>query len=240
MSSLNSNSDLYLRVREKEGRLYSDEVVAHFPIASQTHPLWAEWRARAASAARLTEYLTRLPKPMTILDLGCGNGWLSNRAALVMGCRVMGVDFNPRELSQAARVFRENRRLAFVQADIFQAPFGERRFDLVLLASAAQYFSDLPALIRRLLALLSERGEIHLLDSPFYAPAEVAHAHERSQAYYTALGFPQMAAHYHHHGWETLSEFKPALLYDPHSALNRWRRRLRLPFSPFPWIRLRK
>ena len=240
MSSLNSDSDLYLRVREREGRLYSDEVVARLPAVPSAHPLWAEWKTRAASAARLTEYLARLPKPLTILDLGCGNGWLSNQVALVVGCRVTGVDFNHHELSQAARVFPENRRLAFVQADIFQAPFGERRFEVALIASAAQYFSDLPALIRQLFALLVERGEIHLLDSPFYAPAEVANARQRSQTYYTALGLPQMAAHYQHHGWETLSEFKPVMLYDPHSALNLWRRRLRLPVSPFPWIRLRK
>ncbi len=39
--------DLYLRVREKEGRLYSDQIVARLPDIPADHPLVDEWRARA-------------------------------------------------------------------------------------------------------------------------------------------------------------------------------------------------
>ncbi len=237
---MSGDIDLYRQVREKEGRLYSDNVVARLPVLPRTHPLRAEWQARADSAARLRAYLAKLPKPLTILELGCGNGWLANRLACLDGCRVWGIDLNRRELSQAARVFAGNRRLAFACADVFAGPFPERAIDCVVIASAAQYFPDLAALIRRLIALLTERGEIHISDSPFYAPEEVAEARARSQAYYTGLGFPQMAAHYHHHTLAALSEFQPVMLYDPHSLLARLRRRLRLAASPFPWIRLRK
>jgi SAM-dependent methyltransferase len=232
------DSDLYLHVREKEGRLYSDEVVRGLPGLPPAHPLRAEWRARAASAARLCAYLAQLARPLTILELGCGNGWLTNRLAQVQDCRAVGVDLNHHELSQAARLFAGH-RLTFLAADIFQAPFGERSFDAIIIASAIQYFPDPSALIRRLMPLLSERGEIHVLDSPLYAPSEIADARARTQAHYAALGFPEMAGHYHHHTLDALAGFHPTLLYDPRSPLARLRRRLRLADSPFPWIRLR-
>ncbi|MEK7786022.1 MAG: class I SAM-dependent methyltransferase, partial [Chloroflexota bacterium] len=142
------------------------------------------------------------------------------------------------ELSQAARLFAGH-RLTFLAADIFQAPFGERSFDAIIIASAIQYFPDPPALIRRLKPVLSERGEIHVLDSPFYAPSEVPGARARTQAHYAALGFPEMAEHYHHHTLGALAEFRPTQLYDPGSPLARLWRLFRFVDSPFPWIRLR-
>jgi SAM-dependent methyltransferase len=229
---------LYLQMRAKEGRLYTDETVARLPAVPHTHPLWSEWRARADSASRLMAYLTRLPQPLTILDLGCGNGWLSNR--LTAAGRVLGLDRNPVELAQAARVFADNPRLRFVNADIFAAPLPAGSVDVVVIASALQYFADALELIRCLLRLVMPRGEIHILDSLLYAPAEVAEARARSQAYYAALGVPEMGAHYHHHTLASLSEFKPTMLYRPQSLAARLRRRLGLPASPFPWVRLCK
>ena len=89
--------DLYLRVREKEGRLYSNDVVAQLPFVSDGHPLANEWRARSTSASRLTRCLSRQAKPLAILELGCGNGWLSNLLSK-SGHRVIGVDQNLYEL----------------------------------------------------------------------------------------------------------------------------------------------
>src|SRR3989304_6573693 len=189
--SMDFDSDIYLRVREKEGRLYSDGVGGPPPDPPRAHPLRTEWRARATSAARLCAYLAQ-SRPLTILELGCGNGWLANRLARLQSCRVVGVDLNHFELSQAARVFAGHHRLMLLKADIFQAPFCERSFDTIIIASAIQYFPDLPMLIQRLTPLLSERGEIHILDSPLYPPSEVAEARARTQAYYAALGFPEM------------------------------------------------
>src|SRR5258706_6252182 len=111
---------LYLRVREKEGRLYSDKVVAQLPSVSSGHLLANEWRARSASASRLTGYLAGQAKPLTILDLGCGNGWLANLLSKT-GHRVIGVDQNLHELKQATRVFSSNLNVTFLETDIFSA-----------------------------------------------------------------------------------------------------------------------
>ena len=114
--------ELYLNVREKEGRLYPDEIVARLPFMPSGHPLVTEWRARSASARRLVRYLNSLQKSLFILDLGCGNGWLSNLLADTRHI-VIGLDQNPYELKQAARVFLSNPNLTFLDAHIFSSPF---------------------------------------------------------------------------------------------------------------------
>ena len=224
--------NLYLSVREKEGRLYSDEIVARLPSVPDGHPLRDEWRARSASALRLTKYLSRDSEPRTILDLGCGNGWLSNLLCQA-GHHVIGVDLNEHELKQAARVFASNRGLCFLEADIFAAPFQSESFDVILLSSVIQYFEDLPAVLNTLLRYLKPAGEIHIIDSPLYSDDESTGAVERSRRYYSALGFPQMADHYFHHRKSDLEAFDADWLYRHPSCLKRWWGGID---SPFPWV----
>ncbi len=228
----------YWNVRVKEGRAYSDDVVRRLPRVPPDHPRAAEWAARGDSLARLMRPVTRRQRPLEILDLGCGNGWLANHLASSLTIHVVGMDLNRRELTQAARVFADNPRLKFLYADVFGADLPEGSFDLILLANVIQYFPDLPALLRRLAALLVPGGGIHILDSPLYTPAEVAAARERTHAYYAGLGFPVMAPEYHHHPTTALAAFQPIVLYDPRAWLNRLARRVGVGRSPFPWIRI--
>lgn len=226
--------DLYLRVREKEGRLYSDDLLARLPDIPTGHPLAEEWRARSVSASRLTRYLLRRPQPLLVLDLGCGNGWLANLLA-ASGLHVLGMDRNHLELRQAARVFSSNHRLGFLEADIFSAPFPPALFDVILLASVIQYFPDLPTLLSLLLKYLKPGGEIHVMDSPLYNDdAGVEAAAARTQTYYASLGFPQMAAFYFHHRFSVLQSFSPRVLYSPRMLA--LKRLFGKPDSPFPWF----
>jgi len=230
--------DLYLCVREKEGRLYPDPIAAHLPDLPAHHPLADEWHARAASANRLARYIARLPQLPCILELGCGNGWLSHKLASVRGVRAWGLDRGGSELAQAARLFGAS-NLAFLNADIFRSPFVPHRFDLIVLASVIQYFPDLSALIRTLKDLLTPGGEIHVLDSPLYSENELTAARERTRAYYASLGFPEMAGLYFHHTVSSLLPFSPRWLYRPPDWQNRFRRRFGQITSPFAWFCIR-
>jgi SAM-dependent methyltransferase len=237
--------DFYLQAREKEGRLYSDDLIAQLPSVPTSHPLYTEWRARTESAGRLRNYLQSMRKPRTILELGCGNGWLTNYLAQDPHTFVWGIDRNQVELVQAARVFGDNRQLGFAHADIFNPPFINDRivkgqFDTVVLASVIQYFPDLPTLIFQLLTLLKPAGEIHVIDSPLYAHNEVEAAKRRSQAYYEKLGVPEMAGFYYHHTWEELlTLFDSEIVYNPNAPLEWLMRKAGLRRSVFPWIRIR-
>jgi ubiquinone/menaquinone biosynthesis C-methylase UbiE len=228
-------SDLYIRVRQKEGRLYPDRIVANLPSVPESDPLEKEWQLRAASLGRLTAYLNVLPRPIRLLDLGCGNGWFSRHLSSLRDVTVWGMDRNMVELTQAARLFsRPN--LLLLNADIFQSPFPDEAFDIILLASVVQYFPDLGALIGKLRRLLRPRGEVHIIDSPFYRTADLPSAQERTRAYYSRLGFPAMADHYFHHSHAELEPFSPHCHYRPDAVQAQLSRLLGKPTSPFPWL----
>jgi ubiquinone/menaquinone biosynthesis C-methylase UbiE len=231
-------SDLYLRVREKEGRFYPDTIVAGLPHVPRSHPYSNEWRSRAESCSRLTKYLATLKRPLSILELGCGNGWLSHRLSLIPATRVWGLDRSSSELVQAARIFHRS-NLNFLSADIFSPPFSAHTFDEIILASVIQYFPDLTRLIVTLQILLHPGGEIHVLDSPIYLPEEIPTARERSRVYYASLGLPEMGEHYFHHSFTELVEFAPNWYYRPDSRIAQIQRLLGLNPSPFAWLIIR-
>jgi ubiquinone/menaquinone biosynthesis C-methylase UbiE len=226
----------YVRVREIEGRICPDEMVAQLPEVPKSHALSGEWHARRQSMKALISYLQKSNRFMRILDVGCGNGWFSNRIAMATSSEVCGIDVNLMELHQAARVF-ESSRVSFMYGNIMENIFPEESFDAVLLSSAIQYFPDLALLIHRLLKLITASGEIHIIDSPFYSPDELPSARERTRQYYERVGSPEMSKYYFHHSWDVIHTFDVRIT--EYTSRMKLFRKLR-GSSPFPWIRVLK
>ena len=143
------------------------------------------------------------------------------------------------ELEQGARVFQQD-NLQFAYGNIFDDIFPAGSFGVITINSCLQYFEDAPALLSRLMELLRDDGRIFIIDSPFYAPEQVADANKRSQEYYAQLGFPEMSANYFHHTKEELEGFDAAVVYDPNSMRNRAKRLTGQIDSPFPMVRIAK
>jgi SAM-dependent methyltransferase len=146
--------------------LFTDREVAQLPYLIATHPRCREWTGRIASTDRLVSYLTTHKKAAGILEIGCGNGWLSRRLSDVPGCRVIGLDPNLGELRQAARVFRKQRNLKFIYGEFYSDVLQDLSFDIIVIAASIQFFPNLSQLIPDALAYLRPHGELHLLDSP--------------------------------------------------------------------------
>lgn len=228
---------LYFEVRRREGRIFPDEVVRDLPFISSSSPYAKEWTLRRRSFQRLEQYLKKRfsGKKSSILDLGCGNGWMANRLAQNTEWDVWAVDLNEHELAQGARLFgREN--LHFVYADLLNvsASAFPGSFGVIVLAASVQYFPDLQALVAALRARLKTGGEIHFIDSPFYKnETERVAARQRTFDYYSKAGAPEMAVYYHHHTW-------PEIYKEGGKNLNNQltvkilQKTGRL--APFPWI----
>ena len=223
----------YIAIRNKEGRLYTDDDVVTLPYLPGGHPRSREWKRRAFTMRRLIEHVKR-GKGRTILEVGCGNGWLCRHIANLPGTEVAGVDVNETELLQAARVFSNVTNLTFIYANILHGlPF--KQFDHIILSASLQYFADVYQLLSILFEHLADQGQIHIVDTPLYSPSAVLDAANRSAEYFTGSGIPEMAHHYHHHTFQSIAGFNPKVNYDPATFLNRVRRKLAVA-SPFPWI----
>ena len=225
----------YILIRTLENRLITDEDLVKLPEIAGNHGHYGEWMMRKSSTQRLIRRLSAPGKPLEILEVGCGNGWLAHRLSEIPGSKVTGLDINFTELHQAARVFRNIPNLRWIQGDIRSGILGDRRYDRIVFAASVQYFPFLKEILYTALANLSPDGEIHILDTPFYKTGELEKARDRSLAYYTSFGYPEMADFYFHHTFEDLLFFRPAFLYDPRSIRNRLRRIK----SPFPWVRIK-
>ncbi len=221
---------LYASVRDAEGRILTDEQVKALPDVEKAHPLRKEWKIRKRSAKRLLAYLQQKNQPLNILEIGCGNGWLSAMLADIPASTVTGLDVNRLEIVQAGRVFKKP-RLEFVWDDFKPELFLEEKFDAIIFAASIQYFKPLAGIFRDALACLTPDGEVHITDSHFYQVDELAAAAERTKTYYAGLGFPEMADHYFQHCIDDIRAFNNRILVNPRSAINRVLKR-----EPFHWI----
>lgn len=226
----NAFEEQYIALRKKEQRLYSDEEVWQLPYISPDHPHYKEWIARKRSSDRLVKHLN---KPLSILEIGCGNGWLSHKLSTIKGSQVTGFDINQLELYQARKVFGDSRNLEFTAKDPLA---GNVKFDVIVFAASIQYFASLNEIISRSMTRLQPGGSIHIIDTHFYKPTEVPAAQKRTENYFTSIGFAGMSENYFHHSLEELKRFDYEVLYNPSA----WWNKLLQRTDPFHWVRIKK
>lgn len=228
-------SDSYIAIRSKENRVLTDDEVRQLPYTAASNPNANEWKVRQHSSKRFLDYLSNKKDSLHVLDIGCGNGWFSHLMSQIPNTTVVGLDINAIELEQAATVF-DAPNLTFVYGDIFEIITFQNQFHIITLNACVQYFPNFDTLIHRLKTFLLPHGEIHIIDSPFYTIENLADAQKRSIAYYTNLGFPEMANYYYHHSIEAISEFD--ILYQPpKNKISKW---LSVDYSPFMWLKYSK
>tara|TARA_B100000508_G_scaffold134784_1_gene125862 strand:+ start:134 stop:859 length:726 start_codon:yes stop_codon:yes gene_type:complete len=225
--------DLYIALREKEGRIYTAEECIELPYLSSRSKHFNEWKMRAETMERFLGYLEKRGQKKQLLDIGCGNGWFSHRCSQKIKT-VVGVDLNVTELKIAASTFK-NEGLSFAYWDVYDKNPFIFPFDYIVLNAVIQYFEDFSALIERLKGFLSPNGEIHILDSPFYDKSTVEEARRRSKDYYQKMGFSELSSFYHHHLKSNVEHFEE--LYRP--VQNKWKRKFFRNASPFSWYRYR-
>jgi ubiquinone/menaquinone biosynthesis C-methylase UbiE len=226
----NGFSDLYIKVRKKENRFYSEEEIKNLPDLEKNHPHYEEWKLRQKSTARFVNYAKGKNKALKILEIGCGNGWFSHLMSTVEKTKVVGLDVNIPELEQAANAFQKD-NLAFVYADLFEkTELNAQKFDIVVFNSCLQYFENLKPLFQIVSDLLMPNGEIHIIDTPFYKNNTIEDARKRTQTYYKNIGFPEMSKKYFHHRFEDLEKYK--VMHKPFDSFLKYFKK----DSPFCWI----
>jgi ubiquinone/menaquinone biosynthesis C-methylase UbiE len=224
--------DLYIALNDAEHRIYGDDEVMLLPEVEPGNRYKNEWKVRKASCNRMISYLRKKKRPLRILEVGCGNGWLSHQlAARLKESMVTGLDINLPELDQAARVFAFEENLRFIHGDLRINPLANEKFDIIIFAASLQYFRSLAQIISAAFGCLSEGGEIHVLDTHFYSADGAREARMKAENYFRSAGFEEMKQFYFQHTVDDIKEFNHRILFNPGTTINKWLKR-----GPFFWV----
>lgn len=140
-------------------------------------PLAKQWKVRARTfdafvATILRPMARRSRRPLRVLDLGAGNGWLSWRVALD-GHHAVAVDVRDDHVDGlgAATTYLDGETARFdrVVASFESLPIADGHFDLVVFNASLHYALDLAATLREARRVAHTGGRIVILDSAFYA-----------------------------------------------------------------------
>jgi SAM-dependent methyltransferase len=142
----------------------------------------------------LAPFEQRAGRPLDILDLGAGNGWLSYRLSL-RNHRPLALDIfsDPRDGLRAARHYPA--AFPLVEADFSALPFQSRRFDLAIYNASLHYSADYVSTLQEAKRCLRMSGALVILDSPVYKRREHGErmAAERHADFTRRYGFPSDA-----------------------------------------------
>lgn len=97
-----------------------------------------------------------------VLDAGCGSGLTACYLAKTIGCKIVGVDLNPQMVQKAClRAEKEgvSHLVEFKVADVYNIPFANNHFDLVMAESIA-VFLDKVKVYREFYRVLKPEGRI--------------------------------------------------------------------------------
>jgi 2-polyprenyl-3-methyl-5-hydroxy-6-metoxy-1,4-benzoquinol methylase len=142
---------------------------------------WAEgsplnWRYNAPLIARYRSVLRRIPAGATrILDVGCGDGYLSYLIAKGNPrAHITGIDDEESGIRQAnsmtARTGLRNLEFRHVPAGLI--PFGDAEFPVVVLADVIEHVPQVPAMLRELKRVLAGGGVL-IVTTPNRQPGSV-------------------------------------------------------------------
>lgn len=165
----------YAAHRAAEGRGYAGDDLLSLPYL-KTGPFARQWSVRARSfeafMARIVRpQAARLGRPLSILDLGAGSGWLSYRlareghGATALDIRDDGID----GLGAAAPIVqREPERIRRITASFEATGLESASIDIAAFNAALHYATDLERTLGEAARTVRPGGQVVILDSPFY------------------------------------------------------------------------
>jgi SAM-dependent methyltransferase len=190
----------YETVRRGEGR--GSDAPAYYralPFRDLSGRFAADWRIRAVSYRAfvrhvLTPFERRNRRPLRILDLGAGNGWLSYHLARRGHC-LAAVDLQTNRVDGLGAHAHYDAGFLAVQAEFDRLPFAAGQAD-VLVYNASFHFSEgYTNTLHEALRVLDPAGQIVILDSPIYTDPRSGEqmVREREAQFRKAFGFPSNA-----------------------------------------------
>ena len=190
----------YATIRRAEGR--GDKDPAYYralPFEDRTGRHRRDWRIRARSHRAFVENVlepleARHQRPLTILDLGAGNGWLSYRLAQ-RGHQPVAIDLQTNGFDGLGAHAHYDAAFLPVQAEFDHLPFADGQFDLAIFNASLHYATAYFVVLGEVLRVLKPEGRLTILDSPVYRDGSsgAQMVREREAAFAHTYGFASNA-----------------------------------------------
>ena len=102
-----------------------------------------------------------LQKTAQILDIGCGGGLLANELAKANFTNLHGIDLSENSVVAAKKEsLQQNLNIDYKQGNIYKIPYGDEKFDFVILADILDHLSDLKSAMKEVNRILKPKGFI--------------------------------------------------------------------------------
>jgi ubiquinone/menaquinone biosynthesis C-methylase UbiE/DNA-binding transcriptional ArsR family regulator len=172
---------LTLRKRQDKAREYFDELAGRF---GRSYVPGRSWKALAHTL------ITLLP-PLTVADLGAGEGTLSQLLAK-RARRVIAIDNSPKMVKFGAKLAKKHgvKNLEYRLGDIENPPIAKNSVDLAILSQALHHAIKPERAIEAAHRILKKNGRIVVLDL-------LSHGFEQARELYADhwLGFSEVRLH---------------------------------------------
>lgn len=185
----------YETVRRQEGR-GSDDPAFYRALPFVADPAWAgrghSYKGLLAQVIR--PFTQKAQRPLRILDLGAGNGWLSHRLA-AEGHVLTAVDLGVNRRDGLGAHVHYPTKFTCLQAEFDQLPLNDGWADLVIFNASFHYSVKYEATLHEALRVLSETGQVVVVDTAVYQHPGSGQqmVAEREAAFVRQVGFASNA-----------------------------------------------
>jgi len=168
----------YEFIRSAEGR---GSVDANYYLALPYKDLSGnnidQWKIRACTFRYMEQHIISplgalRNRPLHILDLGAGNGWMSYRFAL-MGHSPVAVDLLTNDYDGLGAAMHFGRQLhplfPRIQAELDHLPFASSSFDLAIFNASFHYSEDYDQTLAEAIRCTRSGGVVVIAETPWYA-----------------------------------------------------------------------
>jgi SAM-dependent methyltransferase len=185
----------YEAVRSAEGRRVQDPAhLRALPFRDLSGRRPQEWAIRSRSYRALVRRVVtplerRSGRPLRVLDLGSGLGWLAYRLAS-RGHDVAAVDLLTGASDGLGAHHHYDVPFVSVQAEFDHLPFADASADLAVCNASLHYAADYATTLREGLRVLAPGGRLVIMDTPIYrdAASGLAMVRRRDEAFERELG----------------------------------------------------
>jgi len=186
----------YAIIRHAEGRGSEDpEYYRALPWCDLSGKNTEQWRIRARSYRHFERTVLKdleraRQRPLRILDLGAGNGWMSNRLRQ-RGHHSIAIDIFTDSLDGLGALRHYESPIDGVTAEFDVLPFRDDSIDLAIFNSSFHYSADYRRTLSDVRRCLRPDGQLVIIDSPVYAKPDHGEQMraERQAAFAQTYGF---------------------------------------------------